>query len=84
MCECIKLETLPFVCIFNGSRFPVSQGCGGGAGTFLSHSWSGAFIFMRPAALEKLTTPPPSSTPQHVEAGGGFEVDSGWVGFGGY
>lgn len=54
----------------------------GGGGTFLSHSWSGAFIFMHPAVLEESAAPPPPSTPRHEEAGSGFGVDFGWVGGG--
>lgn len=57
---------------------------GGGGGTFLRVTAGRAFIFMRPAVLKKEpATPPPSSTPRHAEARSGFEVDFGWVGFGG-
>lgn len=49
----------------------------GGGGAFLSHSWSGAFIFMHPAVLEELAAPPPPSTPQHEQAGSGFGVGGG-------
>lgn len=52
MCVCIKLETPPFVCIFDGSRFAVSQGCGGGggaaggAGTFLRVTAGQGLLFL--------------------------------------
>lgn len=58
-----KFRNPPFVCIFNGSRFRVSQGgCGGVSGTFLGGTaGQGLFIFVHPAVPEE---PPPLHRPQ--------------------
>lgn len=53
---CVYLETPPFVCIFNGSRLTVSQGCGG-AGHFSQSQLVGGLLFLC-TQLSRRSRPP--------------------------
>lgn len=79
VCVYVYLETPPFVCIFNGSRFTVSQGCGG-AGHFSQSQLVGGLLFLCTQLSRRSRRPSPAV---HTLAWGGwrgFGVDCGWVG----
>lgn len=84
VCVCVYLETPPFVCIVNGSRFTVSQGCGvagrAGGGHFSATAGQGLFIFMHPAVPEEPVAPPPTIHTPFEVAGSGLEwILGGWA-----